>query len=208
MAKLPQPPTTLPSLRPGDTRVLQEGLLVWRVYRAGGSRPVAWADFRYHGPVATGRFDHHEPPRHDDLVGGIAYAGSDVAGALAEAFQDTRTIDRNRREPWLVGFELELDLVALDLTGLWTTRAGASQAIASGRRDTAQAWSRKIYDTYADVHALLYPSAMAGGSFNLALYERAADHLPSSPRFHAPLTHPGLELPLRREADRLGYSLR
>lgn len=42
-------------------------------------------------------------------------------------------------EPWVVGFELELDLVALDLSGLWPTRAGASMAIATGRRDTAQA---------------------------------------------------------------------
>jgi hypothetical protein len=49
---------------------------------------------------------------------------------------------------------------------------------------------------------------MAGGSTNLALYERAAASLPFGPRFHAPLSHPGLALPLQRQADRLGYSLR
>ena len=49
---------------------------------------------------------------------------------------------------------------------------------------------------------------MAGGSLNLALYERAADDLPLSPAFHVALTHPGLALPLQRKAAQLGYSLR
>jgi hypothetical protein len=158
--------------------------------------------------VPTGRFDHHEPPRHDDPDRGILYTALDITGALSEAFRDTRTIDRSRHEPWLVGFELELDLVTLDLTRLWPTRAGASQAIASGRRDTAQAWSRAIYSSYPDVQALLYRSAMAGSSLNLAIYERGAGSLPFGPRFHAPLTHPGLVLPLQRFAARLGFSLR
>jgi len=207
VVKLPRPPAALPSLRASDTRTLEEGLLIWRVYRAAGRHPAAWNEFRYHGPVATGRFDHQEPPRHDDPDRGILYAALDITGALSEAFQDTRTIDRNRHEPWLVGFELELDLITLDLTRLWPTRAGASQAIATGRRDVAQRWSRSIYDSYPDIRALLYRSSMAGGSSNLALYERASDNLPFNPRFHAPLTHPGLALPLQRRAAQLGYSL-
>lgn len=195
MVKLPRPPAALPPLRASDTRTLEEGLLIWRVNSAAGSHPAAWNEFRYHGPVPTGRFDHHKPPRHDDPDRGIVYGALDITGALSEAFQDTRTIDRSRHEPWLVGFELELDLVTLDLTRLWPTRAGASQTIATGRRDTAQAWSRSIYDAHPGVRALLYRSSMAGGSSNLALYERAADNLPFSRRFHAPLTHPGLALP-------------
>ena len=66
MAKLPRPPAALPPLRANDTRTLDEGLLIWRVYGAAGGHPAAWNEFRYHGPVPTGRFDHHEPPRHDD----------------------------------------------------------------------------------------------------------------------------------------------
>lgn len=208
MPKLPQPPAALPSLSASDTRTLEEGLLIWRVYRAGGGHPAAWNEFRFHGPVPTGRFDHHEPPRHDDPDRGILYAALDVTAALSEAFQDTRTIDRHRHEPWLVGFELELDLETLDLAGLWPTRAGASQAIGTGRRDAAQAWSRRIYDEYTGIAALLYRSSMAGGSLNLALYQRSADNLPFHPEFHAPLTHPGLALPLQRKAAQLGYSLR
>ena len=207
MVKLPRPPVALPSLRDDDLRTLEGGLLVWRLYRAGGSHPVGWNQFRYHEPVAIGRFDHQEPPRHDDADRGILYAALDITAALAETFQDTRTIDRSRHEPWLVGFQLELDLVTLDLTGLWPTRAGGSQAIATGRRDIAQAWSRTIYEAYPGIHALLYGSSMAGGSKNLALYERSRQHVPLNPRFHAPLRHPGLELPLKREATRLGYSL-
>lgn len=207
MPKFPRPPVALPLLGATDRRTIEEGRVVWRVYKAAGSHPSAWNAFRYHGPVAIGRFDHQAPPAHDDPDRGILYGALDVIGALAEAFQDTRTIDRSRREPWLVGFELELDLVTLDLAGLWPTRAGASIAIATGRRDTAQAWSRRIYDAYPDIQALLYPSSMAGGSLNLALYERANGHLPFHPRFQTPLTHPGLVLPLQRIAAQLGYGL-
>ena len=208
MPKLPRPPAALPPLRPSDTRALERGLLIWRIYRAAGSHSTAWNDFRYHGPVPTGRFDHQEPPPHDDPDRGILYAALDITGALAEAFQDTRTIDRDRHEPWLVGFELAVDLLALDLTRLWPTRVGANQAIATGRRHVAQESSRRIYHAYAGVQALRYRSSMAGGSINLAFYERATQCLPFGPRFHAPLTHPGLAIPLQRTAAHLGYSLR
>ncbi len=49
---------------------------------------------------------------------------------------------------------------------------------------------------------------MAGGSLNLALYERARPAIASQPTLHLPLTHPGLSLPLARAAARLGYALR
>ena len=107
-----------------------------------------------------------------------------------------------------MGFELTTALELLDLTRLWPTRAGASQAIATGRRATAQAWSRAIYRAYPDVAGLRYRSAMAGGSVNLALYERALPAIPTRPTIHLPLTHPGLTLPLQRAAARLGYGLR
>jgi hypothetical protein len=206
--KLPPPPPTLPRLRARDLRTLPTGSLLWRIYRAGGEHPATWGELRHYGPTATGRFDHQEPPPHDDPDRAILYAGLDAMAALAEAFQDTRTIDRRRREPWLAGFALSADLVALDLSRLWPTRAGASQAIATGRRVTAQAWSRAIYRAYPEVQALLYRSAMAGGFFNVALYERAANGVPSSPTIHIPLTHPGLALPLARAASKLGYGLR
>jgi len=210
VSKLP-PPTELPRLRRSDLRSLPAGTLLWRIYRAGGPHPTTWDQLRHHGPVPTGRFDHQEPPSHDDNARGILYAsvGSlGALGALAEAFQDTRTIDRRRQDPWLVGFQLDGELTALDLTRLWPTRAGASQAIATGRRATAQAWSRAIYRSYPDVEALLYRSSMAGGALNVALYERAEGRIPRSPALHLTLAHPGLALPIERAATKLGYGLR
>ena len=49
---------------------------------------------------------------------------------------------------------------------------------------------------------------MAGGSLNVALYERAQARLAATPTIHVPLSHPGLSLPLARAAARLGYGLR
>ena len=208
IAKLPPPPRELPKLRRRDVATLAAGTMCWRVYRAGGPHPATWNEFRSHGPTATGRFDHQEPPRHEDRRLTITYVALDAVGAIAESFQGGRLIDRRRQSPWLVGFELAEALELLDLRGLWPTRAGASQAIATGRRTTAQAWSRAIHRAYPELRGLLYRSAMAGGSLNVALYERARPALPAQPTVHLPLTHPGLALPLARAAARLGYGLR
>ena len=167
--KLPLPPGELPRLRRRDVATLAAGTLCWRVYRAGGPHPVTWNEFRRHGPTATGRFDHQEPPPHEDRRRAISYVALDAVGAIAESVQGGRLIDRRRQSPWLVGFELAEAVELLDLRGLWPTRAGASQAIATGRRSAAQAWSRAIHRAYPEVSGLLYRSAMAGGSLNVAL---------------------------------------
>ena len=205
---LPPPPPVLPRLRATDRRTIAAGTLCWRVYRAGGEFPSPWNRMRHYGPTATGRFDHQEPPPHDDPDRSVVYLAFDATGALSEAFQSTRTIDRRRQEPWLIAFGLAEDVVALDLTRLWPTRAGGSQAIATGKHATAQAWSRAIYRSYPEVAALLYRSSMAGGSLNLALYERAEHAISTNPILHLPLTHPGLALPIARAASKLGYGLR
>ena len=206
--KLPPPPPELPKLRRRDVATLAAGRLVWRIYRADGPHPTVWNQFRAFGPTATGRFDHQAPPPHDDAERSIQYVALDAVGAIAEAFQDAGLIDRRRQAPWLVAFEIAAPLEVLDLTRLWPTRAGASQAIATGRRATAQAWSRVIYRSYPGVAGLLYRSSMAGGSLNVALYERAQPRLAATPTIHVPLSHPGLSLPLARAAARLGYGLR
>jgi hypothetical protein len=143
VAKLPNPPARLDT--PPELIDIPAGTLMWRVYRAGGRHPASWNAFRSYGPVATGRFDHHEPPPHDDPSRSIFYASNIVEAAIVETYQDSRVIDRLHEEPWLVAYELESDVVALDLTDAWPTRAGASQAIASERRDVARAWSRLIW---------------------------------------------------------------
>ena len=208
MSSLPLPRPPLPDPRGDEIPALGEGILVWRVYRAAGRHPATWSTFRTYGPVANGRFDHHGPPPHDDPTRGILYGSLDAPAAIAEAFGDGRLIDRDCDAPWLVCFALGRDITLLDLRGGWPTRAGASQAIASGPRDVAQAWSREIYVAYPSVQGLLYRSAMAGSSTNIALYERAAAALPGHPVLHVPLAHPGLGRALSRIADRFGYDLR
>jgi hypothetical protein len=206
VAKLPHPPARLDT--PAETVVIAKGTLMWRVYRAGGRHPMTWNGFRSFGPVATARFDHHEPPPHADPSRSIYYASDGIAAAIVETYQDTRLIDRLDGEPWLVAFELEFDFTGLDLTGAWPTRAGASQAISTGRRDIARAWSRLIWDQYEDLDGLWYPSAMSGGAHNLAAFERARSILPSNPSLNLPLSHPGLEPDLDRIAAAHGYDLR
>jgi len=208
VAKLPLPRPPLPHPHDDETTTLAAGTLVWRVYRAAGLHPATWSTFRAYGPVANGRFDHHGPPPHDDPTRGILYGSLDAPAAIAEAFADGRLIDRVLDAPWLVCFGLGRDTTLLDLRGAWPTRAGASQAIASGPRDVAQAWSREIYAAYPSVHGLLYRSAMAGSSTNIALYERAVAGLPRHPELHMPLSHPGVERALNGIADRFGYDLR
>jgi len=48
---------------------------------------------------------------------------------------------------------------------------------------------------------------MFGGAIAFALYERAEDAIPRRPVVHLPLTHPGLQWPIRRIAAVLGFNL-
>jgi hypothetical protein len=55
--------------------------------------------------------------------------------ALAEAFQDERTIDRVRQAPYLTGLRFNRRLrvldVATDSVGAWATRAGGNYAMST-----------------------------------------------------------------------------
>lgn len=206
MAKFPDPPAAgalaagvAPSLK-----TLPSGALLWRIYRQGGPHPTAWNRFRHWGPAPNGRFDHHGPPPREQPRG-ILYGARRVATCFAEVFQDTRTIERSRHRPWLAGFELARALSLLDLTGAWPTRAGASMAINSGRRDRARAWSRRAYEDYPEIDGLYYPSSMGGNEPIVALYERARDALPLRPAFHRAVADPGLNRAVVQAAVRFNY---
>jgi hypothetical protein len=123
---------------------------------------------------------------------GTVYGALRVYTCFAEVFQDTRTIERSRKRPWLVGFELIRPVSLLDLTGTWPTQAGASMAIGSGRRDRARAWSVRIYEDYSTIEGLYYPSSMDSNQPSVALYERARDAIPARPLFHRALVDPVL----------------
>ena len=207
MAKFPEPPG-LAELRTlgvanGERRVLTAGTTVWRVYLQGGPHPGKWNELRAWGPT-NARFDHQSlPPGPSDRK--ILYAAELGRACLAEVFQDTRTIDRTRRQPWIVAFQLTRDVSLLDLSGLWPTRAGASQAISTGPRRRAQRWSRRIYEAFPDIEGLCYPSSMCGGEPVYALYERAENAVARTPRIHRALADPALLTPLEEAARRIGY---
>lgn len=192
-----------------ETTVLPAVAELWRVYFRGGRYPATWDTFRSFGPSASGRFDHQdEPPGEQERKVLYAATGADpVATCLAEVFQERRSVNLRREEPWLACFSLAADVPLLDLTGRWPTRAGASMAINSGPRPRTRRWSRAIYAAYPEIQGLLYASSMNAGRPAVALYERAGDALPARPVFNEPLSHPVLLPALRRVAAGLGYSL-
>jgi hypothetical protein len=206
VAKFPEPPppgqlATIPPV----PRVVPAGTRCWRVYFQGGRHPGAWNAFRGYGPTSA-RFDHHlSPPRVQDRQ--VLYAAERGTTCLAEVFQETRTIDRRRNDPWLAGFELIRPLTLLDLTGPWPTRAGASMAINSGPRPRARRWSQAIYDAYPTVEGLYYASSMNANEPALVLYERAASALPGRPLFHRALADAALTGAVVRAARRFTYAV-
>jgi len=187
--------------------VVAAGTRLWHVYFRSGTHPRPWDDFRAYGPIATARFDHHQTPPHvQDRH--IYYAGSSGPMCVLEVFQARRTINRRRNDPWLVGFALRRAVTLLDLTGTWTTRAGASMAINMGSRSRARRWSQVFYEAYPDIDGLWYASSMYGNAPAVALYERAEDAVQGGgPFLHLPLSSPGLAVPLYQLAVDMNYLL-
>ena len=207
MAKFPEPPPTKELAEiPPDVRVLPARTALFRLYFRGGKHPTSWNGFRSFGPLESSRFDHHSPPRREQERR-ILYAAAGLETCLAEVYQERRLIDRKYKEPWLVGFHLRSELVLLDLSGRWPTRAGASMAINSGPRPRAQRWSRAIHAAYPGIQGLYYPSSMYGEGHCLALYERAEPSIPALPVLHRSLDHPALLPWLEGVAEDIGYDI-
>ncbi len=206
MATFPDPPSKaqLQAIRP-DITTLSAGTKLWRIYFRSGSHPTTWNQFRRYGPV-NARFDHHTLPKRVQRRA-ITYLAKDGPTCLAEVYQETRTIDRSRNNPWLVRFEIVRNVSLLDLTGLWPTRVGASMVINSGSRAKARKWSRAIYAAYANAEGLLYCSAMHGNRPAIALYDRAKAAMPVTPTFNRALIDPSLTTVLSNAAVDLNYIL-
>jgi len=184
-----------------------------RIYRAGGTHPARWNQFREQGPVATARFDPHPVHREGSRRGrgtageAVLYAATDLRTCLAEAFQATRVVDRRTGRPYLSVWRPARTLRLLDLAGTWPTRAGASQAISSGPRDRAREWARAIRAALPDIDGLWYRSSMDSGNPAVCLWAPARDAMPEVPLLNQPLDASALALPLVRMARRLGYRL-
>lgn len=180
----------------------------FRVYFAGGRFPTLWNKFRYFGPVDA-RFDHHETTNEGRPFlqnRGILYCSNTVSTCVAEVFQNTRLIDPITDSPYLVSFKTLRTMCVLDLTRTFPLKAGASQVINSGSRDSCKNWSRGFYEAYETVEGLYYRSSLTG-DIALALYERAiAEPLfAKMPIFHRQLNDLLLRVPLREVCEDIGY---
>lgn len=216
MARLPLPPTVnelARALRPAeDVVAVHPATRLVRVFTALGNHPQFWNEFRYAGPLAHGRFDPQQPLNGSgpsaDTQAGVLYFSLSVRTSIAEVFQTTSTVDRTTRSPHLVVLRPARTLRLLDLTGLWPTRAGASQEISSGPKKVTQEWTRVIRAAHPELDGVWYRSSMDSGDPAIALWDPpSGDALPLSPDVLLPLNHPGLDLPLARVCDALNYVL-
>jgi hypothetical protein len=204
MVKLPDPPRVSRLRAVGaEVTTIPQGTPVSRIHFQAGPYPTTWGALRWIGPSGA-RFDHHRLPRGKQKRG-ILYAALEGVTCLAEVFQNKRIIDVHLGEPWFVTFELARDVVVLDLTGDWPTRAGASVLINAGNRARARAWSAAIYEAFPQVEGLLYCSSMAANRRALALYERAQSAIPAAPVTHRSLADSSMRSLIREAADKFGY---
>jgi hypothetical protein len=212
VAKLPPPPTaqhlrSVVGLGTDDLVAVTTETVLWRIQRTVGPHVTPWNGLRHFGPAADCRFDPQPPPSRDAQHEGVTYLAITPQTALAEAFQSRRLLDRHHGAPHLVGLRLVRPVQLLDLSRAWPTRAGASQAISSGRRDVARAWAREVRVAFPELDGLWYPSSMDGGGFCLVLWNPAADALPTAPVLSRALADPALADRLAGAATRLGYRL-
>lgn len=138
----------------------------------------------------------------------MLYFGLSVRTSIAEVYQPSSTVDRVTRGPYLVVLRPSRTLRLLDLSGLWPTRAGASQEISSGPKRTTQAWARTIREAHPDLDGVWYRSSMDSGDPAVCLWgPPSEDALPENPDVLLPLSHAGLDLPLARVCTELNYTL-
>lgn len=209
---LPDPPSLDDlrkiGIRRNESRTVHRSETWWRVHRTEGEHVLAWNEFRFYGPLL--RFDPHPEPKGEHVGYGVWYAGSVPGAALAEAFQQDRTIDRIRGAPYLTGVRFARNLrlldVAADSVGAWPTRAGGNFAISTAPHGITQRWARTIIGAFPDLDGLRYNSRFTG-HVCMALFVPAASALSDRPVSSQPLSHPGLAKRIANVADRVGYAM-
>ncbi len=211
---LPDPdPDKFPPLEDDHIQVVASDHLLVHIYNTAGEHPTRWDQFRRYGPT-TARFDHHPPgkpavhSRHGTWYGGVEPPDGDqaITTAVAEVFQDTRTVPLTSRQHWMVITAPARPLQLLNLDSPWITQADGNAAIRSGPRDQARKWARAIHSNYPDIEGLTWSSSVYPPGTALVLWERRDDP--------APFTVPDLNRPLRDlthvlvpAADELGYQI-
>lgn len=194
---------------------MHAGARLVRVFFREGPHPSDWMDLRTEGPLASGRFDHHQPGVPAKVMylarrGDPPTRMDGLACALAETFQMSRVIDVTTRQPWVVWWMPTRPLRLLDLGSTWTSRAGGNQALCSGDRGTSRSWAREIHAAGPKwpgptLDGLTWPSSVVGPGRSVVITERAADAVPYRPDLLRPLADPGLGPAVQRAAEMAGY---
>jgi hypothetical protein len=195
-------------IRRNELRTVRRSETWWQVHRTEGQHVLAWNAFRYYGPLL--RFDPHPESEGEHPGHGVWYGGSVPGAALAEAFQQDKTIDRTRGALYLTSVRFTRNLHLLDVAtesvGAWPTRACGNFAMSTAAHAITQQWARAIVGAFPDLDGIRYNSRFAGSAC-MALYGPAAPALTERPVSSQPLSHPGLAKRLASVADRVGYAM-
>lgn len=193
-------------IRAEETRTIDTHSIWWRVHRTEGDHVLPWNALRTFGPLL--RFDPHPLPKGQHAGHGAWYAASTPGGALGEAYQVDRAIDRERGRPYLSGLSFTRALTVLDLAtdsqGAWATRAGGNFVISTAPHALTQRWARHVVEAFPDLDGLRYNSRFTGEAC-VVLFTPAASAMPQRPKLSLPLTHPDLTSRLAGAARRMGY---
>jgi hypothetical protein len=209
---LPDPPSKdelrAIGIRDDELRTIQPSAAWWRVHRTDCEYVLAWNEFRTYGPLL--RFDPHPEPKGEHPEHGVWYGGCVPGVALAEAFQEDRTIDRVREAPYLTSLRFTRELRLLDMAsdsiGAWPTRAGGTFAMSTAPHAITQRWARLIVEAFPTLDGIRYNSRLAGKAC-MVLFPPAAAAMPERPITSHPLTHPGLAKRIAGIAERLGFAM-
>lgn len=145
-------------------------------------------DFNHYG--SNGRFDHHAVKGQPNNPQGVYYVSPVVAptsegdhikaldSCIAEIAGGTTIISNTSREVRKVCWvNANRSLKLLDLRSNGASRVGAYDEISPDpNRNRTQAWSRYFYQTYTDIHGIIYTSARIRVDA-VMLYERAESYL-------------------------------
>ena len=193
-------------IRADETHTVDAENIWWRVHRTEGDHVLSWNALRTFGPLL--RFDPHPMPKGEHVGHGAWYAASTPGGALGEAYQVDRTIDRDRGRPYVTGLSFTRTLTVLDLAadseGAWATRVGGTFAISTAPHALTQRWARQIVKAFPGLDGLRYNSRFTGAAC-VVLFTPATPAMPLRPKLSLPLTHPDLTSRLAGAARRLGY---
>lgn len=181
--------------------------VLWRVHRTQGEHVLAWNALRHYGPLPSMRWDPHPGSTPATHAEGVLYAAVDVATAVAEVYQTTRTIDTRAGAPRLTAWQPVRPLRLLDLSGTWLIRNNASASLLTVPRSTCRRWACAIHTAWPDLDGLIAPSAMTGRP-TVVLWNGAADAMPSAPSFSRALADPMVWSIARAAAITIGYRIR